>query len=187
MNYYAVGIPAALVAVVLGLLLWLLYLQQNRLPLLPEQVRAWREREGLSQEQAAEVIGRFLGKRQTDGEERIDVRTLQRWEAGENLPHLMTYLKMQPLLNGKANYLQMQQTLDNGTQSYGAFVRRDEATPADIARLLYEPIERSYKKGLISEEDWKAHQERRAADYQAAAQRQPARKRGRPRKKHRSR
>jgi transcriptional regulator with XRE-family HTH domain len=148
--------------------------------LLPEQVRAWREREGLTQEQAAEQIGDHLGRK-------TDVRTIQRWEAGENLPHPITYLKMQPLLNGKTNYLQMQQTLDNGTQSYGAFVKRDEATPADIARLLYEPIERSYKKGLISEEDWKAHQERRAADYQAAAQRQPARKRGRPRKKHRSR
>lgn len=181
MNYYAVGIPALLLATALLLLLWLWYIQQNRLLLLPEQIRAWRGREGLTQEQAAEQIGKHLKN------DDFSTRTLQRWEAGENLPHLMTYLKMQPLLNGKTNYLQMQQTLDNGTQSYGAFVRRDEATPADIAHLLYESIERSYKKGLISEEDWKAHQERRAADYQAAAQRQPARKRGRPRKKHRSR
>lgn len=179
MNYYAVGIPATLLAAVLGLLLWLWYLQQNRLPLLPEQVRAWRLREGLSQEQAAEQIGDYLGRK-------TDVRTIQRWEAGENLPHLMTYLKMQPLLNGKTNYLQMQQTLDNGTQSYGAFVRRDEASLEDFDDLIHKSHERSYKKGLISEEDWKAYQERRAADYQAAAQRQPARKRGRPRKRHRS-
>src|SRR5450755_3858721 len=170
MNYYAIGIPAVFLAAVLGVLLWLWYLQQNHLPLLPEQVSSGREREGLSQEQAAEVIGRFLDKRRPDGEYGVDVRTVQRWEAGENLPHLMTYLKMQPLLNGKTNYIQMQQTLDNGTQSYGAFVRRDEATPDDFERLIYESHERSYKKGLISEEDWRASEENYSVDDKASAQ-----------------
>lgn len=80
----------------------------------------------------------------------------------------------------------MQQTLDNGTQSYGALLRDGEATSEDYDDLFYKSHERSHKKGLISDEDWEAYQERYAADHKTPTQIQPARKRGRPRKKHHS-
>ena len=178
MTIYYIGFSALLwaVSLLLGLLLW--YMEQRRQ--IPGLVRVWRESQGLTQEAGAEALSNLLkGKFPKHRKPKdFDPRTIQRWEAGKNLPNLQTVFMVKQALSG-ANYIQMQQTLANGTQSYGALVRLDEATPADLDRLVYESHERSYKKGLISEEDWRA--------YKTAYEGETPRKRGRPRKKRRPR
>lgn len=61
----------------------------------------------------------------------VDARTVRRWLSGENLPNPVTALRMRSLLNG-TRYVQADQTLDDGTKSYGVLLRRDEASDADI-------------------------------------------------------
>jgi len=179
-NYYAIGLPALLLAIVL-LLWWLWYLERLR-RLFPERLRGWMDREGLTQAEAAKVIGKYLGKEENKP---FDPRMIRRWLSGEG-PNLPTVLRMQRLLNG-APYTQMEQTLDDGTKSYAAMVRIDEElTPNDLERLVYESHERSYKKGLISEENWRAYQKNYDALYTPNGQKQPTRKRSRSRKKRHS-
>lgn len=136
---YTIGLPI-LLAVIL-LLWWLWYIERKWLRLFPERVRSWMDREGLTQEDAAEVIGNYLG-----GEDnKFDVRTLRRWMSGEG-PNPMTVLRMQRLLNG-TSYLQAEQTLDNGTKSYAVLLKRDEVSDAEIDRLVQESQARRSAKG----------------------------------------
>ena len=81
---YLLSAPALLLAV--GLLLWWFYSQQQRLN--PEQLRAWREDLGLSQNDMAERISSRLKKS-------LHPKTLRRWEQGKTKPHPKNYVALQ--------------------------------------------------------------------------------------------
>ena len=138
MNYPVTLAPISVLIIVLLLFLYW-YIRREWLEKWPELGGAWMDREGLTNETAAEIIGLFLHKKN------FDARTVQRWRSGENLPNPVTYLRMRRLLSG-TSYMQMRQTLDDGTKSYGVLFRRDDASPSDVKRFVNKSYGRSRKK-----------------------------------------
>lgn len=76
------GAPVDVLAVLL--LLW--WLKRKQIWLREGELRAWRERRGLTQEEVVQVINNRL-----PADKGIDKRTYERWERGESQPHVGNY------------------------------------------------------------------------------------------------
>ena len=108
-------------------LLWRWYMQQ----LMPETLRAWRHKHGLTQEQAAEKIAEVLGKP-------VEPRTYQRWESGESFPRPKTYFQV----------LKMLDDIDANPHPQMAIMQLTESNKDEVEAVISKFRQRAYERAV---------------------------------------
>lgn len=133
---YGIGLPALILAVIL-LLLLILYLEKRHG--LAVELRVWRERLGITQPEAAEVLSNIWNRKFPDNQKKFDERTIRRWEAGQ-APFPQTYFNIMQILDDEKTFdaIATRARRDN-LDALDAFI--GERTPGSPPRTVFMSVE----------------------------------------------
>ncbi len=131
---YGIGLPALIFAVIL---LLHLYLEKRRH--LAVELRAWRERLDITQEEAAELLSDCWNKKYPKTQKNFAPRTIKRWEAGK-APFPQTYFNIMRIIDDEKTFdaIATRARRDN-LDALDAFM--GERTPSSPPRAVFMPTE----------------------------------------------